>query len=62
MIIKELENTHGWKIEPQTSDEYQKIMPEIEALKKKFTNYTPDLDVQKAIDSLLDDLDHPKGR
>lgn len=38
MKIKELKNTHGWKIEPQTSDEYKMIKPEIEALMKRFNN------------------------
>jgi hypothetical protein len=65
MKIEKLNNTIGWKIEPHTSEEYHDIEPEIEALMKKYkiTHGTEsqtehDSDVQKAIDSLLSNLDH----
>jgi hypothetical protein len=67
MKIGKLNNTIGWKIEPQTSDEYHDIEPKIEALMKEYkinpeakSQMEHDSDVQKAIDSLLSDLDRSK--
>jgi hypothetical protein len=69
MKIEKLNNTIGWKIEPHTSEEYKDIEPKIEALMKEYgiTNDKSDSilqhsDVQKAIDSLLADLDQNKER
>jgi hypothetical protein len=36
MIIKQMGKSIGWQIIPSTSDEYQTILPEIEALMKRF--------------------------
>ena len=37
MKIDKLENSIGWKIEPQTSDEYRKVLSMIEALEMHLT-------------------------
>jgi hypothetical protein len=61
MKIKQMEKSIGWQIIPSTSDEYQEILPEIEALMKRFNTDKHDSDVQQAIDSLLEGLDQNIG-